>query len=307
MLPHAHTEFPLFLGIAYFLPKRGEILKQMKCHLEKITVHYEVRGEGRPIIMLHGGAPDRRSMIGCMEPTLRKRKGWQRIYLDMPGVGKTSAAKWISNSDQMLGIVLDFINAVIPNQHFALAGDSYGAYLARGVIYHMAERVDGLLLICPVIVAAHKKRALPKHVTLVKKGSLPSHSYLEETKMFESFAVVQTPRIWKRTLKEILSGIKIADIEFLNRLQTHGYPFTFDVDALSSVFEKPTLIVAGRQDSMVGYRDAWTILENYPRGTFAVLDRAGHNLQIEQEHLFDALVEEWLNRVEESANSDTKQ
>jgi hypothetical protein len=35
--------------------------------------------------------------------------------------------------------------------------------------------------------------------------------------------------------------------------------------------------------------------------TFAVLDKAGHDLQIEQEKLFNALVNEWLDRVEESA------
>jgi len=31
-----------------------------------------------------------------------------------------------------------------------------------------------------------------------------------------------------------------------------------------------------------------------------VLDRAGHNLQIEQEDLFNALVNEWLDRVEDT-------
>ena len=31
-----------------------------------------------------------------------------------------------------------------------------------------------------------------------------------------------------------------------------------------------------------------------------VLDRAGHRLQMEQEKLFNALVDEWLDRVEES-------
>jgi len=45
----------------------------------------------------------------------------------------------------------------------------------------------------------------------------------------------------------------------------------------------------------------WDILENYPRATFVVLDRAGHMLYIEQENLFNALVNEWLDRVEESA------
>jgi pimeloyl-ACP methyl ester carboxylesterase len=57
--------------------------------------------------------------------------------------------------------------------------------------------------------------------------------------------------------------------------------------------------MAGRQDSVCGYREAMKIIENYPRGTFAVLDRAGHPLAIEQIGLFQALTNEWLNRVEE--------
>jgi len=62
-------------------------------------------------------------------------------------------------------------------------------------------------------------------------------------------------------------------------------------------FKKPTVILLGRQDSSVGYKDAWTTLDNYTRATFAVLDRAGHNLQIEQVELFNSLVTEWIVRV----------
>jgi len=39
-------------------------------------------------------------------------------------------------------------------------------------------------------------------------------------------------------------------------------------------------------------------LDNHPRATFAVLDRAGHGLGAEQESLFRTLVSEWLDRVE---------
>jgi pimeloyl-ACP methyl ester carboxylesterase len=196
---------------------------------------------------------------------------------------------------------MDFINAVIPDRHFLLAGNSYGGYLARGIIYRMARKVDGLLLLCPAIIADHTKRVLPKHVTLVSSASLPSDRYPEETKTFESFAVVQTPEIFERTRKEILPGLKIADTKFLDRIQSHGYSFTFDVDAPAVKFARPTLILVGRQDSMVGYHDSLKILENYPRATLAILDRAGHNLQIEQERIFNNLVNEWLDRVEESS------
>ncbi len=37
---------------------------------------------------------------------------------------------------------------------------------------------------------------------------------------------------------------------------------------------------------------------NYPRATFAVLDTAGHNLQIEQPQVFNALASEWLDRLQ---------
>lgn len=271
----------------------------MECQLKNITVHYEMYGEGHPMIALHGAAPDHRSISGCLEPIFEHRSGWQRIYPDLPGMGQTPGKEWITNSDQMLDIVLDFMDQVIPGQRFAVAGDSYGGYLARGVIYRKPAVVDGLLLICPVIVADHAKRSVPPHVTLVKDPELLASLELGAREEFESFAVVQSQRIWERTRDEIIAGISIADEDFLTRLQTHGYLFSFDVDA-APPFQKPTLILVGRQDAMVGYRDAWEILENYPRGTFAVLDRAGHNLQIEQETLFNALVNEWLDRVEES-------
>lgn len=56
----------------------------------------------------------------------------------------------------------------------------------------------------------------------------------------------------------------------------------------------------GHQDSTVGYKDAFEILDNYTRATFAILDKAGHHLHIEQEDLFNSLVTEWITRVEES-------
>jgi pimeloyl-ACP methyl ester carboxylesterase len=78
------------------------------------------------------------------------------------------------------------------------------------------------------------------------------------------------------------------------------------VDALPEPFPAPTLILTGRQDSMCGYREAWKIFDNYPRATFAVLDRAGHLLGWEQQSLFRALASEWLDRVEEYVRNTTR-
>ena len=72
------------------------------------------------------------------------------------------------------------------------------------------------------------------------------------------------------------------------------------MDALSEPIYAPTLILTGRQDAIVGYQDALSILENYPRGTFTILDRAGHALEVDQEKIFHCLTNEWLDSVEEN-------
>jgi pimeloyl-ACP methyl ester carboxylesterase len=87
-----------------------------------------------------------------------------------------------------------------------------------------------------------------------------------------------------------------VDMEFLEKIKAG---FTFDVDELSGPFPAPALFMMGRQDQVVGYRDALAIMENYPRATVVVFDRAGHLLAGEQTRLWPALVDEWLDRVEE--------
>lgn len=272
----------------------------MECKLKDITVHYEAFGEGRPLIALHGWSLDHHHMVSALEPLFQHRQGWRRIYPDLPGHGRTTAEDWITNQDQMLQVVLGFIENVVQGERFVLAGTSAGAYLARGVAYHRAALMDGLLLVVPLIVADDAQRDVPPHVTLVEDSSLMSELKPDEAEVFE-LAVVQSRKVVDRIRSQtaLLGGL--GDPEFQERIpeQPERYAFSFDVDALAEPFPAPTLIVTGRQDSVVGYGDAWGILENYPRGTFVALDRAGHLLEIEQEDLFQALVSEWLDRVEE--------
>ena len=272
----------------------------MKCMVGDCDVNYEEVGEGIPVINLHGSTLDLHSMTGCMEPIFENRKGWKRIYPDLPGHGKTPGREWIKGSDNVLQIVLDFIDSVIPDTKFVLVGLSYGGYIARGIIHHRPEQVAGLLLIVPRVVSDPAQRALPQKRVLVRDGRFLEELGTQVREGFEEVAVVQTRSHWDRYTKEIIPGVNVADTLFLQRIQPSIDGFSFEVDSLHAKFEKPTLILVGRQDHWVGYQDAWTILENYPRATFAVLDRAGHALQMEQDHLFDALVNEWLDRVEET-------
>ncbi len=109
--------------------------------------------------------------------------------------------------------------------------------------------------------------------------------------------MLQTRRVWDKFKEDILPGLKVADYAFLENSLGQHVPYRSNVDQVAEPYTQPTLMVMGRQDSAVGYCDHWQLIENYPRASFVILDRAGHNLQIDQEVLFGELVKEWLERV----------
>ena len=276
----------------------------MDCKLKNLTLYYELYGNGYPILMIHGFMPDHRLMKGCMEPIFEHRDNYSRIYFDLPGMGKTQGPKWLKNTDQILEIVLEFIDKVIPNKKFIIASESYGSYLARGIISKRPDSSEGVLFICPLILPLPEQRELPKQFSAVVKDKkfISSLSPSDVEELGESL-VIQKREVWERYKEEVLPGIKIANNDLVERIYPSSYSFSFEVDNVVKIYNKPTLFLLGRQDTTVGYRDAWKIIENYPKATFAILDQAGHNLQIEKESLFNSLVNEWLDRVENQTTS----
>jgi pimeloyl-ACP methyl ester carboxylesterase len=184
----------------------------------------------------------------------------------------------------------------VPERPYALIGQSYGGYLARGLAAADPERVTGLAVVVTVVDPRHDLRELPQYRVLVRDPVLAQRVGAEALAA-EDILVVQTEETWARSRQEVDPGLAAADPEVVARVEAH-YPGSFAVEP--APFEKPVLIVVGRQDSVTGYRDAWSLVEHYPRATFAVLDGAGHALHLEQPGLLEALVGEWLDRVEEA-------
>lgn len=108
----------------------------MNTNIRGVQLYFESMDEGLPIITLHGFPTDHRAMKGMLEPIFAKRTGYRRLYLDLPGMGKSQSADWITGTDQVLETITHFIDEVIPDEPFLIAGQSYGGYLARGLLKH---------------------------------------------------------------------------------------------------------------------------------------------------------------------------
>jgi len=265
----------------------------MKCELANLSVYYEVLGEGKPIVMISGVPSDHQIIKSWMEPAFASRPGWRRIYFDLPGTGLTPAAG-ITTIDQILDVVCEFIDHILPTQNFTLLGLSAGGYLARGFVHRKPEQVNGLCLLVPWL-SEHETEELPSPAVIAPDPKIMLQLPADDAQNITGLSVVQNQKIvnWYR-------DVVVAARQKGEGLSIEKYAFSFNMDDPPVSFVKPALFLLGRQDSHVGYRDAMDILERYPRATLAVLDRAGHALGIEQEDLFRALINEWLDRVEEN-------
>jgi pimeloyl-ACP methyl ester carboxylesterase len=250
-------------------------------------------GEGRPILMLHGLMLDHRSVLP-FETVFSAHAGWRRVYIDLPGMGQ-SPCGGIGNSDEMLAAVQGFITREIDGP-FAAFGYSYGGYLAQGLLATGADLL-GMGLLAPVVEPEFEDRQLPVMRVLERDEALLARLEPARRAEFEAFCVLQTEAVFAGTMAELVPGFEMMDEAFIKRLQA-AYAFSFPVNPQPEPFQKPVMMVTGRQDHIVGFKDAFTLLPNYPRAQFSVLDRAGHNLQIEQRALVETLFGDWLSRME---------
>src|SRR5262249_6528747 len=138
------------------------------------------------------------------------------------------------------------------------------------------------------------ERRLPAPQVIAPNPELTS-SLAEDEQLWASAQTVHTSdslEVFRAVLKPAIAR---ADPDFVAGIEGSPYPPAPGPPAPLPV---PALIICGRQDSWCGYADAWNVLEDYPRATYAVLDRAAHGIAQDRADLFRALVDDWLDRVE---------
>lgn len=236
-------------------------------------IYYEARGRGRPFFLLHASPSDHARAMAQVEPVFRDRRGWQRIYPDLPGHGRSPSSSRIRDMDDYLAAVLDFVDERSGGERFALGGISFGAYLALAVARKRRARMDGLLLSVPEI---HHS---------------PAEDRADRARRTPS---TQTPRRWSHGLPPYRE-----DTDWLEALPFRDVSVSLYRTAPD--FGAPALFLLGRQDAPFRYRAYARVLPGFPHATLALLDGAGHHLWWEKPEVARSLVRDWLDRVERYA------
>ncbi|TDE00757.1 alpha/beta fold hydrolase [Jiangella asiatica] len=265
-----------------------------------MTLAFRTHGEGRPLVALPWFGLDGAALAAALEPAVSGHDGWRRVYVDLPGTGGSPGG--VPTSDAVVDEVLAFVDDELAGEPFALAGCSYGGYVATAMARRAPERVRGLLLVCSgeKIIAAERELPPPDLGDAGGDGgSATSGGWLAGVPgpLADHLATAlgrRTAAVAER-VAAVIAAAPPSDEEYLERLRSTGYRLSDEGEPFR--YPGPTAVLTGRQDRVAGYADQFRALSNYPDAGFAVVPDAGHYLPFEQPAVFRDLVGHWLARL----------
>lgn len=260
--------------------------------------HVIRRGTGAPMLFLHGNGVDHRMALD-LDDVFDEQTPWERIYLDLPGFGETPALEGPGGLPEVADWLDAAVNELIGSTPFAVVGTSLGGLLARELAARRKEQCLGFALLATVVDPVRDNRTLPEPTVLVTDTALVESLDPADAAEYTWLAVVQSRENWERFRRTVLPGLRAADQAAMERLDAR-YALPELPDSRLAGYDRPVLIVAGRQDAVVGFVDQWELSLQFPRATFAMLDRAGHNIQVDQPETVHELLGRWASDVVDS-------
>ena len=254
-------------------------------------IDYEEVGDGQPVLIIHGWGISKLTMKAAFEPIFQEADGYKRFYIDLPGMGDSERGE-VRNSDDILELLHGFAVDVI-KAPFMIIGQSYGGLLARGFVNKFPKIISRIILLVPCIIPGEKQGRVEPLTVIEKDDNLLDSLSEEERESFTLMNVILTKDVWERYRKYLMPALASADWDFLNNILEGS--FSFNPDDLEEPCHIPCLIIAAKQDTEVGYKDQFDLMEKYTNVTYIAVEKAGHNLQIEQPEIFKSIVKSWLS------------
>lgn len=236
-------------------------------------------GSGPPVLALHGAYSAHQEIRAFLDPVLADCR---RVYPDLPGMG-SSTATGIESAQDALDALDELVAATIGAEPFSLVGHSFGAHLARGLAARRPHQVRGLALLCPMVSSDHHMEPATVVASDSSADSLPP----ELAEAYTGYFVVQTAATLARFHEAVAPVLGRWDEQAVERLLSDD---TLD---LAAGCTGPVLVMTGRQDAWVGYRQHVGLLAAYPRATSVVVADAGHALPHERPDVVGAALALW--------------
>jgi len=248
-----------------------------KTRVNDINIHYEVHGEGEPLLLIHGLAA-RGDGFAKQIPALSQR--FRAIIFDNRGVGETDQPDDAYSIGQMADDAAGLLDALgVESAH--VFGVSMGGMIAQELALRRPRRVNKLALGCTHSGIKHCAPA-PQWVTDIFK-TLPGKPRRQAVRECVPFNFSRYTQERNRQLIDVESE-RMVD----NRQRLHAYKnqinAVYDFDAYDRLprITAPTLILTGADDVLIPPANSHNLAARIPDARLIEFEQAGHLFFIEK-------------------------
>lgn len=259
------------------------------------AVHYwEIgRGNGRALLLLHGGLGDAALHWKPVMPLLAEE--FHAIAPDLPGFGQTPAVPALQIKT-LVAWIASFLGAIEVDQA-VIIGSSLGGVVAR------------------LFAAAYPAR-VPAAI-LINGGGVPDMPgflrTLERLPVISNLVFGQLGRMGTsaNTLKRMVHNPDILTLDFAQQVRAAapGYAALMRMLAASPPPDAqtpmvPTLILWGANDQIATIQEAEAVKASIPGATLTTIEQCGHLPQLEAPDVFVWQVSNFLDRLSRPKRGD---
>ncbi len=276
----------------------------MQTQINGNEVYYTTNGQGRPMLLMHGGSGLDHTYFRPWLDTLSDQV--QLIYYDQLGQGRStrpqsyegiSMGTWADEADAL--------RASLGHERIFLLGHSFGGFIAQEYALRHGDHLEGLIL-CDtapvldyqdVIMANAQSRGTPEQVQAVIAGlSAP----VADDASFQQLLTTILPLYFNTYDPEV--GKQMDDaIQYSAQGFNQGMGVclpTFNVLSRLGEITVPTLIMAGRHDWITPpAQGAERLHAGLPNAKLVIFEESGHFPFIEEHDKFVHAVRDWLNSL----------
>jgi proline iminopeptidase len=276
----------------------------MEAHINDHEVFYTTNGQGRPMLLMHGGSGLDHTYFRPWLDTLSDQV--QLIYYDQLGQGRStrpqsyegiSIGTWADEADAL--------RASLGLERIILLGHSYGGFIAQEYALRHGEHLDGLIL-CDtapvvnyqdVIMANAQSRGTPEQVQAVIAGlSAP----VPDDASFQQLWATILPlyfNTYDPTVGAKMDEATMYSAGAFNQGMGVCLP-AFNVQSRLGEITVPVLVMTGRHDWITPpVQGAERLHTGLPNSKLVIFENSGHFPFIEEHDHFVNTVRDWVNSL----------
>jgi proline iminopeptidase len=253
------------------------------------TLHYDVIGDGAPVVMLSGGpgfSPD------YLRPLAELLSGRSFVLLHQRGTGRSVIEKYDMTALALDTLVADVeaLRQELKQERLTIVAHSFGGILSMMYVRKHPERVAALALVDsggPTLQSVPKfntnlnTRITEEEQARVKEWSAPERMKADRRRAVLEITRAKTAAYFADRSKAALLTDKLDDSSFRDEVFWSIVPqmMTLDVRAGLEKLDAPVLVLHGKQDPL---ESAAEVHAAFPKSRLVEIEGAGHFPWLEQ-------------------------